>query len=82
MDGVLLLDAKKGRQAYNDKLLKYNSNYAQLIAKQKSNVDGIEKLVSNLPHLEMISELQRDIHELNEKQVSFVYHFDEFQRLT
>ena len=38
--------------------------------------------MSNLPHLEMISELQRDIHELNEKQVSFVYHFDEFQRLT
>lgn len=41
IDGVLLVDEQKAKDAYNDKILKYNSNYAQLIAKQKSNVDGI-----------------------------------------
>ena len=33
VDGVLLKDEKKGLDAYNDKLLKYNSKYAQLIGK-------------------------------------------------
>lgn len=33
IDGVFLMDAKKGIDAYNDKLLKYNSKYAQLIGK-------------------------------------------------
>ena len=49
VDGVLLLDEKKGLEAYNDKLLKYNSKYAQLIGKQKSNVDAIAEIVDNLP---------------------------------
>lgn len=33
VDGVLLKDSNKGLAAYNDKLLKYNSKYAQLIGK-------------------------------------------------
>ena len=33
VDGVILLDEKKGRDSYNDKLLKYNSKYAQLVGK-------------------------------------------------
>ena len=33
VDGVLLKDEKKGLAGYNDKLLKYNSKYAQLIGK-------------------------------------------------
>ena len=28
VDGVLLVDEQKGRESYNDKLLKYNSKYA------------------------------------------------------
>ena len=50
VDGVLLKDAKKGVAAYNDKLLKYNSKYAQLIGKQKSNIDLIAEIVGALPH--------------------------------
>lgn len=50
IDGVLLLDEKKGLEAYNDKLLVYNSKYAQLIGKQKSNADGISGIVQTLPH--------------------------------
>jgi len=33
VDGVLLKDEKKGRDQYNDKLLKYNGKYAQLVGK-------------------------------------------------
>ena len=44
-DGVLLLDEEKGRQSYNDKMLKYNSKYAQLIAKQKTNIDEVTQVV-------------------------------------
>ena len=81
VDGVLLLDEEKGRLAYNDKLLKYNSKYAQLIAKQKSNVEGIEKLVSTLPHIAFVDELNKDVQELNNKQLSFIRDFEEFRRL-
>jgi len=45
VDGYLLKNELEGRNAYNDKLLKYNSKYAQLIGKQKSNVDGIAQIV-------------------------------------
>ena len=81
VDGVLLLDEEKGRLAYNDKLLKYNSKYAQLIAKQKSNVEGIEKLVNTLPHLAFVDELNKDVQGLNNKQISFIRDFEHFQRL-
>ena len=33
VDGYLLKNELEGRNAYNDKLLKYNSKYAQLIGK-------------------------------------------------
>ena len=62
MDSVLLQDEQKGRDSYNDKLIKYNSKYAQLIGKQKSNVDGIANIVATLPHTELINTIQRDIH--------------------
>ena len=62
--------------------LKYNSKYAQLIGKQKSNVDEIAKIVSTLPNLELIDRIRKDIHELDKKQRSFKDHFDDFQRLT
>ena len=65
VDGYLLKSEKEGRAAYNDKLLKYNSKYAQLIGKQKSNVDGIEEIFQTLPHLELIDSIRRDIHELD-----------------
>ena len=82
IDGAILLDENLGRNSYNDKLLKYNSKYAQLIGKQKSNVDEIAKIVSTLPHLELIDRIRRDIHELNKKQNSFQDHFDEFKAVT
>ena len=46
VDGVLLLDEQKGRDSYNDKLLKYNSKYAQLVGKQKSNLDSIDEILA------------------------------------
>ena len=67
VDGAILKDENLGRNSYNDKLLKYNSKYAQLIGKQKSNVDEIAKIVSTLPHLELIDKIRRDIHELDKK---------------
>ena len=82
VDAVLLLDEQKGRDSYNDKLLKYNSKYAQLIGKQKSNVDEIANIVTSLPHIGLVDTIRRDIHELDLKQVSFKEHFDDFQRLT
>ena len=71
VDGYLLKNELEGRNAYNDKLLKYNSKYAQLIGKQKSNVDGIAQIVQTLPHLELIDSIRRDIFELDTKQLSF-----------
>ena len=82
IDAAILKDSELGRKSYNDKLLKYNSKYAQLIGKQKSNVDEIAKIVSTLPNLELIDRIRKDIHELDKKQRSFKDHFDDFQRLT
>ena len=59
-------------------MLKYNSKYAQLIAKQKTNLDEITQVVQAFPHFELIDSIRRDIHELHEKQLSFVNHFYEF----
>ena len=59
-------------------MLKYNSKYAQLIAKQKTNLDEITQVVQSFPHFELIDSIRRDIHELHEKQLSFVNHFYEF----
>ena len=67
VDGAILKDENLGRNSYNDKLLKYNSKYAQLIGKQKSNVDEIAKIVATLPRLELIDTIRRDIHELDKK---------------
>lgn len=77
VDGVLLKDEELSRQSYNDKLLVYNSKYAQLVGKQKSNVDGIAEVVSTLPHIELIDKVRRDIHELDEKQMAFTNHYEE-----
>ena len=81
VDGYLLTNELEGIRAYNDKLLKYNSKYAQLIGKQKSNVDGISQVVASMPHLALIDQIRRDIHELDMKQQSFAVHFDELSRL-
>ena len=72
VDGVLLKDEKAGRDAYNDKLLKYNSRYAQLVGKQKANTEGIEEIFNSLPHVDLIDMIRKDIHELDEKQRSFL----------
>ena len=53
-----------------------------MIGKQKSNIDEIAKIVSTLPHLELIDRIRKDIHELDKKQISFKDHFNDFQRLT
>ena len=79
VDGVLLKDEKAGRDAYNDKLLKYNSRYAQLVGKQKANTEGIEEIFNSLPHVDLIDMIRKDIHELDEKQRSFLQHFEEFR---
>ena len=77
VDGVLLKDEKKGLAGYNDKLLKYNSKYAQLIGKQKSNVDAIAEIVNTLPHQDLTKLIRADIQELDEKQRSFGRHYND-----
>ena len=74
-DGVLLKDEKKGKEAYNDKILRYNSRYAQLIAKQKTNLEEINHVLSILPQQKLIGIIQRDIHELHQKQLQFLAEF-------
>ena len=59
VDAVLLVDEQKGKDAYNDKMLKYNSKFAQLIGKQRNNVEMIEDFVNKLPHLEYIDEIRK-----------------------
>ena len=59
-------------------MLKYNSKYAQLIAKQKTNLDEITQVVQSFPHLTLIDSIRRDIHELHERQMSFTTHFTQF----
>lgn len=81
VDGYLLNNEFEGIKAYNDKLLKYNSKYAQLIGKQKTNVDGIAAVINSLPHLDLIDTIRKDIHELDMKQQSFAGHFDELSKL-
>ena len=65
VDGAILKDESLGRSSYNDKLLKYNSKYAQLVGKQKSNADEIAKIVTTLPHMELIDRIRKDIYELD-----------------
>lgn len=79
VDGVLLKSEQKSRDAYNDKLLKYNSKYAQLVGKQKSNIDAIETSLQSLPDLQFMDLLRRDIYELHEKQSSFSKDFTELK---
>ena len=81
VDGVLLKDSNKGLAAYNDKLLKYNSKYAQLIGKQKSNVDAIAEIVSTLPHQDTVIALRKDIYDLNDKQKSFNSHYKDMKKM-
>ena len=79
VDGVLLKDEKKARAAYNDKLLKYNSKYAQLVGKQKSNLEAIDEVLQDLPDLKFLDTLRRDIYELDQKQISFQNHFNDLK---
>lgn len=81
VDGVLLKDEQKGKDAYNDKILKYNSKYAQLVGKQKANVDGIAQIYQSLPHVDLMDTIRKDIHDLDSTQLSFTEHFDEFRGL-
>ena len=67
VDGAILKDTELGRSSYNDKLLRYNSKYSQLVGKQKSNVDEIANIVSTLPHLELIDRIRKDIYELDRR---------------
>jgi len=79
VDGVLLKDEKKSRSSYNDKLLKYNSKYAQLVGKQKSNLEAIEDHFTHLPDVTLMDTIRRDIYELDQKQISFTNHFNELK---
>lgn len=79
VDGVLLKSEDKGRNAYNEKLLKYNSKFAQLVGKQKSNIDAIENILEGLPTVKFMDLLRRDIKDLDEKQKSFRQHFEELK---
>lgn len=60
-------------------MLKYNSKYAQLIGKQKSNVDKIEEFVIMMPHLELIDNIRKDIHGLDLIQNEFTGHFKQLK---
>ena len=79
VDGVLLKSEDKGRNTYNEKLLKYNSKFAQLVGKQKSNIDAIENILEGLPTVKFMDLLRRDIKDLDEKQKSFRQHFEELK---
>ena len=73
--GALLLDDQRARDAYNDKMLKYNSKFAQLVGKLRSNTDKIEEIVMELPHLELIDSIRKDIFGLDSTTQSFNRHF-------
>ncbi len=75
VEGALLLDDQRARDAYNDKMLKYNSKFAQLVGKLRSNTEKIEEIVMELPHADLIDSIRRDIHNLDSTTQSFNGHF-------
>ncbi len=56
-------------------MLKYNSKFAQLVGKLRSNTEKIEEIVLELPHAQLIDSIRKDIHGLDSTTQSFNRHF-------
>ena len=65
LDGAILHDLDQARHTYNDQLVLYNGKFAQLVGKLHANVDGISKIVAELPYTEELNVMQQKIYTFN-----------------